>query len=159
MRKTAESSLARVITISTPAASGPFIVKTKFDNYVPYAVSKAATNMVVAKYAARFKEDNFLFAAVSPGNVYTGSDPCTFLNTYMPWSWSWLTIFLSPTAEELKYEVFAPYVERLKALFPEWNGRAQTPEESVTEMLNSVAKMSTKDTGVFVSHHGDENWL
>ena len=64
-----------------------------------------------------------------------------------------------PTAEELKYEVFAPYVERLKALFPEWNGRAQTPEESVTEMLNSVAKMSTKDTGVFVSHHGDENWL
>ena len=41
----------------------------------PYCISKAAVNMVVAKYAARFEKDNFIFLAISPGLVDTGTRP------------------------------------------------------------------------------------
>ena len=51
--------------------SSSFVMKTGWSNAVPYAVSKAALNMVVAKFATRFKDEGFTFLAVSPGLVKT----------------------------------------------------------------------------------------
>lgn len=40
-------------------------------NQAPYSISKAAVNMVVAKYAAEYKAEGFVFLALSPGLVDT----------------------------------------------------------------------------------------
>ena len=51
-----------------------FNIQGNVDFFVPYSVSKAAGNMVMAKYAARFKNDNFLFLSLCPGFVNTTSN-------------------------------------------------------------------------------------
>ena len=44
--------------------------------------------------------------------------------------------------------------------YPDWHGKILTPEKSVTAMLDVISKLSTKDSGAFLSHHGDtKNWL
>lgn len=42
-------------------------------NAVPYSTSKAAVNMIVAKYAAQYKAEGFVFLALSPGLVNTAT--------------------------------------------------------------------------------------
>lgn len=37
----------------------------------PYSVSKAASNAVIAKYNAEFKDEGILFLSISPGYVAT----------------------------------------------------------------------------------------
>ena len=48
-----------------------FNIQGNVSFFVPYAVSKAAGNMAMAKYAARFKNENLLFLSLSPGFVNT----------------------------------------------------------------------------------------
>ena len=67
-----------------------FSLKTKFDFAVPYSVSKAAVDMVTAKYAARFKDENLLFVSISPGVINTRPD----LRAY---SYSCISFILSGT--------------------------------------------------------------
>lgn len=74
LRKASEKSLAKVITISTAVGDLDFIIKTGLDIFAPYAISKAAVNMVAAKYTAKFKDENLLFLSLSPGLVDTVSD-------------------------------------------------------------------------------------
>lgn len=40
-----------------------------------YSISKAAINMVVAKYAAQYREEGFTFLAICPGMVRTSMAP------------------------------------------------------------------------------------
>lgn len=61
----------KVISISTPGADLDLIVATEGTQDAAYCVSKAALNMVVAKYAAQYKKDGFTFLALSPGLVQT----------------------------------------------------------------------------------------
>ena len=82
LRKASQSSLARVITITSAAGDREFALKTRFDFAVPYAVSKAAVNMVTAKYAARFKDENLLFLSICPGVVNTRADLRAYLRLY-----------------------------------------------------------------------------
>ena len=51
--------------------SPKFALTASVTTGVPYAASKAALNMVVVKFAARFKDEGFVFLAVSPGLVKT----------------------------------------------------------------------------------------
>lgn len=75
LRATAARSLARVITVSSGMADTDFVAQHEVTMGVPYAISKAALNMAVAKYAARFKGDNYVFLAISPGLVNTAARP------------------------------------------------------------------------------------
>lgn len=34
-----------------------------------------------------------------------------------------------------------------------------SPEDSVSMMLETVGKLTVKDTGKFLSHHGDKEWV
>ncbi len=43
--------------------------------------------------------------------------------------------------------------------YPNWNGVPLTPEESVSAMLKIFKGLTIKDTGAFVSHKGDKEWL
>lgn len=49
----------------------------------PYSISKAAVNMLVAKYHNAYKEEGMLFMGISPGLVATAENKiCEFLQFY-----------------------------------------------------------------------------
>ena len=73
LRKASQLSLAKVVTITSAVGDTEFTLKTRFDVTAPYAVSKAAVNMVMAKYAAKFQDEDIIFLAICPGMVSTSS--------------------------------------------------------------------------------------
>ncbi|KAJ7776867.1 hypothetical protein DFH07DRAFT_979049 [Mycena maculata] len=66
-----KGSVKKVITISSAGGDADITVKTSWVGLPGYAIYKAAVNMLVAKYAARFKEEGFVFLALTPGFVNT----------------------------------------------------------------------------------------
>jgi NAD(P)-dependent dehydrogenase (short-subunit alcohol dehydrogenase family) len=80
------SSIKKVITISTGMADQDLVNKFEIDNAAPYAISKSATNMTVAKYNALYKNDGVLFLAISPGLVNTGGNLREFDASQSRWS-------------------------------------------------------------------------
>ena len=63
-------------------------------------------------------------------------------------------------AEEVQKEMFGEYVARFQAGYPEWDGKPLTPEQSVTAILDVASRLTTKDSGACLTHHGDtKNWL
>ena len=74
LRKAATNNLARVLTIGSALASLEFTEKTGIDYVIPYSAAKSAANIVNAKFAARFKEENILFLSISPGMSNTMSE-------------------------------------------------------------------------------------
>ncbi|KAJ8587792.1 NAD(P)-binding protein [Rhizopogon salebrosus TDB-379] len=61
----------KVITLSTGLADLDLTINSEFVTSAPYSISKAAVNMVNAKYAAQYKPEGFVFLAISPGLVDT----------------------------------------------------------------------------------------
>ena len=74
LRKAAKNNLARVLTIGSALASLEFTEKTGIDYVIPYSAAKSAANIVNAKFAARFKDENILFLSISPGMSNTMSE-------------------------------------------------------------------------------------
>jgi NAD(P)-dependent dehydrogenase (short-subunit alcohol dehydrogenase family) len=71
-----KSSIKKVIVISTGHAAYDAVEEADIDAAIPYALSKIATNMLVAKYAvlSRKNGDGIIYLALSPGFVYTMHD-------------------------------------------------------------------------------------
>lgn len=68
-------NVKKVISLSTGVADPDFVIATGHSVSAAYSISKAALNMAVAKYAAEFKDEGFVFLAVSPGLVDTSTAP------------------------------------------------------------------------------------
>jgi len=66
----------KVITISTLVADPELITKLEYSRSAPYAISKAAVNMAVTKYAIQFRDEGFTFVALSPGFVDNSDHAC-----------------------------------------------------------------------------------
>ncbi|OBZ74810.1 hypothetical protein A0H81_05208 [Grifola frondosa] len=132
-----KGTMKKIITISTGLGDPEFIVASGFALDVPNAISRAAVNMVVAKYAAEYKNEGLIFLALSPGFVDT-----------LP---------KSPTVQEL--EPFVEIATFFKKAFPQWNGIAVRPEDSVKLLLGIIEKATVQDSGAFLSHHGNKEWL
>jgi hypothetical protein len=49
------------------------------------------------------------------------------------------------------------FVSSVRAMLPDWN--PLTPAESVKLLIQVVDNITLVDTGAFLSHHGDKNWL
>jgi len=64
-------SSKKVIVVSSSVGSLGFTLSSGFSVAVPYAASKAAVNMIVAKFAVRFRKEGLVFLAVNPGLVKT----------------------------------------------------------------------------------------
>jgi len=126
-------STKKVVTLSTGIADLGFILKSEMALAGAYSISKAATNMVVAKYAVQFKSEGFVFLALSPGLVNTAEKP--------------------PTPEELA--AYHAMVAQLRKVTPSFEG-AITPEESVRKQLEVIGNATVKDTGAFISYHGNK---
>ena len=69
-----KSQVKKVISISTAFADTDFVADYDLYESAPYSISKAALNMVSAKYAARHRKDDILFLAICPGLVATGNE-------------------------------------------------------------------------------------
>ncbi|KDQ63092.1 hypothetical protein JAAARDRAFT_29089 [Jaapia argillacea MUCL 33604] len=132
-----KGNLKQVITLSTGLADTKVILDASFPVHAPYSITKAALNMVVAKYAAEFKKEGLIFLAISPGVVNTAEKP--------------------PSPEQI--EGYKWMVARFQEAAPTWDGQALSPEVSVKMMLDVVANLSEKNSGAFVSQYGNQKWL
>ena len=61
----------KIVTLTSAMADFEFVHKTKILLAGPYAISKAAANMVIAKYAAELGKDGFTVVGLAPGMVNT----------------------------------------------------------------------------------------
>ncbi|KAL4904149.1 hypothetical protein BDW74DRAFT_32473 [Aspergillus multicolor] len=106
----------------------------------PYAISKGALNVAVAKYSARYKKDGILFMGVCPG--YTATERV-----------SQEVADEDKEAVEAMGEAVARYAPGFKGII--------SPGESVTAVLALVHKASVEngDGGAFVSRFGDKKWF
>jgi hypothetical protein len=48
---------------------------------------------------------------------------------------------------------------QFKNAFPDWSGMPITPQESVKLMLEVIEKVTSANTGGFVSQFGNKQWL
>ena len=67
-----KSDVKKVLTISTGLADLDLTNEYEFDIGALYAASKAAMNIIVAKFSAQYKKDGVLFLSISPGVVDVG---------------------------------------------------------------------------------------
>jgi NAD(P)-dependent dehydrogenase (short-subunit alcohol dehydrogenase family) len=125
-----------VVTLSSGLGDLDLTMGTEFVVSAPYSISKAAVNMVNAKYAAQYKPEGFVFLAISPGLVNTSTS--------------------APTEKEL--EQFVAMIEKFRNLYPDFTGPI-TPEESVRMQLEVINQITVNDTGAFLSHKGNKEWL
>lgn len=63
------------------------------------------------------------------------------------------------TATQKEEEYFLAFSKMLKGLYPDWEGVPLTPERSVKHMLDVIAKAERKDSGAFISHFGNKQWV
>lgn len=61
------------------------------------------------------------------------------------------------TPEELKG--FEHMVKTFQIGYPDWDGVPISPEYSVKSMLDVFDKLELKDSGAFISHKGNKEWL
>jgi NAD(P)-dependent dehydrogenase (short-subunit alcohol dehydrogenase family) len=66
-----QGRVKKVVNLSTGIADLNLIHEIDFDVGAPYAASKAAANVIIAKYAAALKKEGILFLSLSPGYVST----------------------------------------------------------------------------------------
>jgi len=136
-----KSSIKKVIAISSGFGDLDLVNEMEIDIAAPYAISKAALNMLIAKYNATYKSEGMLFMAICPGSVATDG-----------------------SAPEIADERDAARLQALGAKFmryaPNFTGPVP-PEDSVRDLLKVVdaASLEKGSGGSFVSHFGNKQWL
>lgn len=68
-----KGSLKKLLFISSGMGDIDLVAQYNVYEAGPYAISKAALNMAVAKYHAKHREECILFLAISPGVVDSGN--------------------------------------------------------------------------------------
>jgi len=133
-----KGTVKKVITLTAALGDVDFTVKAGYAGHALYSVSKAAVNMVNAKYANEFREDGFLFLAMSPGAVNTGRTR-------------------RPTEEEIVK--LTAMVDGVKQAAPNWNGQPTPLQEGIESMLKVIDRFTAADTGAVVSKFGNKEWF
>ncbi|EJD04817.1 short-chain dehydrogenases/reductase [Fomitiporia mediterranea MF3/22] len=123
----------KVLVVSSGMGSIRFNLDTNSDTNVAYSISKAAVNMVVVKFATRYKQEGFTIVAVTPGFVNTipGSD-----------------------ADEVE-KIREGIVARIRTVNPKFSGAA-TVEQAVNGQLALLERITPADTGAFIRPDGSD---
>jgi len=134
-----KGKVKKVITISSGLADNDFTLKMGLSNSGPYACSKAAMNVVNAKYSTEYSDQGVCFLSICPGLVETGH-------------------YASLTPHQEKQA--AVLMEKFMKAAPHFKGESP-PEEAVKAILDVTYKygLETGHGGAFVSHHGDNNYI
>lgn len=134
-----KSNLKKVIAISTGLADLELTNDCEVDVAPLYAASKAALNIIVAKFSAQYKKDGVLFLSISPGVVEVGRNA-------------------NATPEEI--QGLMEFAGKLVTFAPHFKGPI-TPEESVRHVRATWEKASIEGgyAGGFISHLGNKQWV
>ncbi|KAG9015614.1 hypothetical protein FRB90_004722 [Tulasnella sp. 427] len=135
----------KVVTLSTGLADPDFSYLADQSQSGPYAISKAATNMVNSKYAADFAEEGFVFVAISPGMVDTATPGETQAG--------------AGGQRDEQMAGIMKMVAGFKKAFPNFTGQPMSPTESVNLLLGIVDTLKPEENGTFISHHRNKEWL
>ncbi|TVY86622.1 putative oxidoreductase [Lachnellula willkommii] len=128
----------KIVTMSSGMSDEKLVLDIGLFEGGPYSVSKAAMNMVNAKFQAEFKDEGVLFMGVCPGGVDTGH----YDN-------------LSP--EEVQRNMAIG--RKFTTYAPGFKGWA-TPRDSARAVLDVVQKATMEaNGGQLVSHFGNRQWL
>ncbi|KAI0764145.1 NAD-binding protein [Trametes elegans] len=127
----------KVVALSSGVADPALVLAADFAPAAPYGLSKAALNLAVAKFAAELRPEGFTFLAISPGLVNNSEGP------------------LPPEIAAS----FRKMVERFQRYAPDWDGKPISPETSVRLVLGVVERTTPADSGAFLSHFGNKQWL
>ncbi|KAF7166583.1 hypothetical protein CNMCM5623_000178 [Aspergillus felis] len=134
-----KGKVKKVITISTGVADLDLTNDLEIDVGALYAASKAAMNIIVAKFNVQYKKDGVLFMGISPGLVEVGR-------------------YADATPEEI--QGLMGFMGKLQTYAPHFKGPI-TPEESVRHVREVWEKASIEggSGGAFVSHFGNKQWV
>ncbi|KAL4787607.1 NAD(P)-binding protein [Aspergillus varians] len=136
-----KSSVKKVITISSGMSDLELINSAEVAVSAPYAISKGALNVAIAKYNALYKSEGILFMAICPGYVATER----------------ATHDIVGEDDKARY---ADLGAKFLSFAPHFTGM-MTPQEAVATVLGLADKSSIEngDGGTFVSHHGNKQWF
>ncbi|KXJ88724.1 hypothetical protein Micbo1qcDRAFT_206885 [Microdochium bolleyi] len=136
-----KSSIKKVVAISSGHADTKLVLAHDIDATMGYTVSKAALNMVVAKYHASYgKSEGVLFMSLCPGVVENDSTRA------------------EPNEDAIKYG--GATVAKFMAFAPHFKGPVP-PAGPVGDILR-IAEEATVEGGwggSFTSHNGGQQWL
>ncbi|KAL4937927.1 hypothetical protein BDV06DRAFT_226503 [Aspergillus oleicola] len=131
----------KVITITSGMSDLDLINASGIAVAAPYAMSKGALNVAVAKYNALYKERGILFLGVCPGYVATERQ----------------TQELKSDEDQARLRALG---QKFEAFAPQFTGPI-SPQQSVSEILSLAHKVSIEDGygGAFVSRFGNKTWF
>lgn len=148
----------KVIAISSGLSDFDIVRSMELDLSPLYAISKAALNMVTAKFSSQYKQDGVLFLSICPGMVDVGQFTGGMNSFYFQHAWNSLIPFPIATEEQMKG--IKRMVEKFVEYAPHFTGPA-TPTEAMKDVIGVYHKASIEkgDAGEFVSHLGNKEWL
>lgn len=154
----------KVVTITSGMGDMDFVKDYDISESPLYAISKAAVNMVTAKFSAQYKQDGVLFLSICPGMVDVGH-----FETGKPHAPTAHCSALKP-AQKLTsvFSIVAPeqqpglekMVEKFKRYSPTFTG-PDLPPESIKAVLSVVENSSIENgaAGAYLSHFGTKRWV
>ncbi|CUM68094.1 uncharacterized protein PRCAT00005811001 [Priceomyces carsonii] len=134
-----KGDIRKIVFISSGLSAMSFVLKTEIQFQMPYSLSKAALNLISAKFALALKSKGFTVLAICPGLVSSSSQ--------------------APLSEEEIRKQYGLFVDHLKLTNPEYK-RPLTPPESASAILKTIDYASPYLSGKFLSHFGSEHeWV
>ncbi|OCB86052.1 short-chain dehydrogenases/reductase [Sanghuangporus baumii] len=149
----------KVLVVSSSMGSPSFALATNASTAGPYAISKAALNMVVAKFAIKLKDEGFTIIAVSPGLVRTKPGR-KFLYITTLFEFGMLPLnadsyLLQFEASDQVDKIYESIVTQKRQVNPTYLG-AISVEQTVKDQLSLLKRMTPTDTGAFVHANGED---
>jgi NAD(P)-dependent dehydrogenase (short-subunit alcohol dehydrogenase family) len=131
----------KVTIISSGMADTEWVNEYEIETAPLYATSKAAVNMITAKFNALYKKDGVLFLSICPGLVDVGHFP-------------------PENVPAAKAQALQGMFAKFTKYKPDFTG-ADTPEASVKSVLSVIENSSIEmgNGGAFLSHFGTKQWL
>ncbi|KAB2573318.1 Fluoren-9-ol dehydrogenase [Lasiodiplodia theobromae] len=135
-----QSTLKKIVVISSGMSDVDFVNTTKIDNAAPYAASKAATNIMFAKLAAAYEEQGILFMSLCPGLVDTTEGRTVTL----------------PSEDAERQQRIGAKMEKYAPGFA-----AADPLSAAERCLAAIERstLSGGYSGSFLSHNGTRKWM
>ncbi|KAG6359405.1 hypothetical protein INS49_012926 [Diaporthe citri] len=139
MPQVLKSKVKKVATISSGMGDMDFVKDYDISMAPLYAASKAAMNMIAAKFSAQYKEHGVLFLSICPGMVDVGH-----FETVTP---------EQQPALEKTFEKFKRYSTTFEG--------PDAPPESIKAVLSVINNSSIENgaAGAYLSHFGNKRWV
>ncbi|KAF2815384.1 putative short chain dehydrogenase [Mytilinidion resinicola] len=134
-----KAKVKKVITISSGHADLDLINDHEIEISALYSASKAAMNVIVAKFNAQYKKDGVLFVSISPGAVEVGH-------------------YANATPEQV--QGLMESMRKFSNYAPHFKG--PTPVDEAIRNIRSTWERASIDSGyggAFISHFGNKQWL